>query len=47
MFHCLPEELYILSAFFVHHVHSDIMINRVEGPREIQEVSNCMGEILY
>ena len=23
MFLCLPEELYILSAFFVRHVHSD------------------------
>ena len=24
MFLCLPEELYILSAFFVRHVHSEI-----------------------
>ena len=23
MFLCLPEELYILSAFFVSHIHSD------------------------
>ena len=27
MFLCLPEELYILSAFFVSHIHSEITIH--------------------
>ena len=26
MFLCLPEELYILSAFFVRHVHSEMIL---------------------